>query len=93
MRNPVQLFLACWPSSAGCSTNYLWSHGVIYIVGPRALSSAHVQPYIHTQSFYTLSNMHAMYDPHYFYTVTIVICTMYMYMYMYVLYVQEYSKA
>ena len=29
MRNPVQLFLACWPSSAGCSTNYLWSHGVI----------------------------------------------------------------
>ena len=29
MHNPVQLFLACWPSSAGCSTPSLWSHGVI----------------------------------------------------------------
>ena len=28
MRNPVQLFLACWLSSAGCSTPSLWSHGV-----------------------------------------------------------------
>ena len=32
------LFLACWLSSAGCSTPSLWSHGVRYI-GPRALSS------------------------------------------------------
>ena len=31
MRNPVQLFLACWPSSAGCSTNYLWSHMYIHV--------------------------------------------------------------
>ena len=48
MCNPVQLFLACWLSSAGCSTNYMYMY--MYIVHTCYIH-VHVHVHVCTMSY------------------------------------------